>query len=113
MNSVSRLQHEFRWQETNYDMHRNGAHPHISILDKLFVETIGGDLTIKIEDNTDEGKGILNEPVEHRDQTLDDAKILFADLRKLNRIKYRSIPGIATLLCLQPQSTTGRTYSEY
>jgi len=76
-------QHEFNWQETNYDMHRNGAHPHVSILDKLFVETIGGDLTIKIEDNTSDGKGIYNEPVEHRDQTLEDGKFLFADLGNL------------------------------
>ena len=35
------VQHEFKWQETNYDMHRNGSHPHVSILDKIFVETIG------------------------------------------------------------------------
>lgn len=76
-------QHEFRWQETNYDMHRNGTHPHISILDKLFVETIGGDLTIKIENNTDDGKGVYSEPVEHRDQTLEDGKIAFADLGNL------------------------------
>jgi exonuclease VII small subunit len=76
-------QHEFNWQETNYDMHRNGAHPHISILDKIFVETIGGDLTIKIEDNTSDGKGIYNEVVNHRDQTLEDGKILFADLGNL------------------------------
>ena len=76
-------QHEFNWQETNYDMHRYGEHPHISILDKVFVETIGGDLTIKIEDNTNDGKGILSEPVEHKDQTLEDAKYKFADLGNL------------------------------
>jgi hypothetical protein len=32
-----------------------GRHPHVSIEDKVFVETVGGDLTIKIEDNTDDG----------------------------------------------------------
>jgi MoxR-like ATPase len=82
-------QHEFRWQETNYDMHRNGAHPHISILDKLFVETIGGDLTIKIEDNTNDGKGILNEPVDNKDQTLEDGKFLFADLGNLTVLSIK------------------------
>ncbi len=82
-------QHEFNWQETNYDMHRNGSHPHVSILDKLFVETIGGDLTIKIEDNTDDGKGIYNEPVEHRDQTLEDGKFLFADLGNLTVLSIK------------------------
>ncbi len=91
-------QHEFRWQETNYDMHRNGAHPHVSILDKLFVETIGGDLTIKIEDNTDDGKGILSEPVEHRDQTLEDGKFLFADL------------GNLTILSISPYQENARYF---
>ena len=76
-------QHEFNWQETNYDMHRNGEHPHVSILDKVFVETVGGDLTIKIEDNTNDGKGIYSEAVEHRDQTLEDGKYIFADLGNL------------------------------
>jgi len=92
------VQHEFKWQETNYDMHRNGSHPHISILDKLFVETIGGDLTIKIEDNTDDGKGIHNEPVEHRDQTLEDGKFLFADL------------GNLTVLSVTPYQETARYF---
>ena len=92
------VQHEFKWQETNYDMHRNGSHPHISILDKIFVETIGGDLTIKIEDNTDDGKGILNEPVEHRDQTLEDGKFLFADL------------GNLTVLSITPYQETARYF---
>lgn len=76
-------QHEFNWQEVTRDMHRYGIHSHISILDKVFVETIGGDLTIKIEDNTDEGKGILEEPVEHVDQTLDDGQFRYADLGNL------------------------------
>jgi hypothetical protein len=76
-------QHEFKWQEVNRDMHRYGEHSHISILDKVFVETIGGDLTIKIEDNTDEGQGILSEPVLHVDQTLDDGQFRFADLGNL------------------------------
>ncbi len=77
------IQHEFNWQEVNRDMHRYGPHPHISILDKVFVETIGGDLTIKIEDNTDDGQGIYIEEVEHRDQTLDDGQYRFADLGNL------------------------------
>lgn len=76
-------QHEFNWQEVTRDMHRYGTHSHIAILDKVFVETIGGDLTIKIEDNTDEGKGILEEPVEHIDQTLDDGQFRYADLGNL------------------------------
>ena len=76
-------QHEFNWQEVSRDMHRRGVHAHVSILDRVFVETIGGDLTIKIEDNTDDGQGIYSEPVEHRDQTLDDGQYRFANLGDL------------------------------
>lgn len=76
-------QHEFNWQEVSRDHHRQGVHAHVSILDRVFVETIGGDLTIKIEDNTDDGKGIYSEEVEHRDQTLDDGQYRFANLGNL------------------------------
>ena len=76
-------QQEFNWQEVSRDMHRPGVHGHVSILDRVFVETIGGDLTIKIEDNTEDGKGIYAEDVEHRDQTLDDGQYRFANLGNL------------------------------
>ena len=76
-------QHEFNWQQAGRDEQRHGEHSHISILDKVFVETIGGDLTIKIEDNTHDGKGIYNEPVEYQDQTLDDGQFRFANLGNL------------------------------
>ena len=82
-------QHEFKWQEVTRDMHRYGTHSHISILDKVFVETIGGDLTIKIEDNTDDGRGILAEPVIHVDQTLDDGQFRFGDLGNLVTIEVK------------------------
>ena len=53
-------QHQFKWQEATRDMQRYGEHSHVAILDKVFVETIGGDLTIKIEDNTEDGMGIFS-----------------------------------------------------
>ncbi|PQJ28610.1 DNA repair ATPase [Rubritalea profundi] len=71
-------QHGFSWVRVNRDMHRGGEHPHISIEDKVFVETVGGDLTVKIEDNTADGKGIYAEEVVDQDQTLDDAEISYA-----------------------------------
>ena len=40
-------QHEFTWKRATRDMQRAGKYPHISIEDKVFVETIHGDLTIK------------------------------------------------------------------
>lgn len=76
-------QHDFNWQEATREMHRYGKHPHVSILDKVFVETVGGSLTIKIEDNTAIGKGIYEEEVTHPDQTLDDGNYKFADLGNL------------------------------
>ena len=82
-------QHEFKWQEVTRDMHRYGAHSHVSILDKVFVETIGGDLTIKIENNTEDGNGILTEAVEHRDQTLDDGQYRFAEIGNLIALEIK------------------------
>ncbi len=82
-------QHEFNWVEPTRDHHVYGEHPHISILDKVFVETIGGDLTIKIEDNTEDGKGIYSEPVEHPDQTLDDGQYKYADLGNLITLEIK------------------------
>ena len=82
-------QHEFSWVRTTRNMYRDGVHPHISIEDKVFVEAVNGDLTIKIEDNTDDGKGIYNEPVENADQTLDDAEVYYAIVENLVFLKIK------------------------
>ena len=55
--------------------------------DRLFVETVGGDLTIKIEDNTDSGEGLYSEDVTDQDQTLDDAEIHYAIVGSLILLK--------------------------
>lgn len=82
-----KLGNDFKFEKVTRDQQRTGLHPHVSILDKVFVETIGGDLTIKIEDNTDIGKGIYSEDVEDKDQTLDDSEIYYADLGQLIILK--------------------------
>ena len=82
-------QHEFKWVRAHRDMHRPGQHPHVSILDRVFVETIGGTLTIKVEDNTDTGKGIFEEDVAHKEQSLDDAEFFYADLGNIIIMKIR------------------------
>ncbi len=82
-------QHEFDWVRTTRDMHHFGTHPHVSIQDRLFVETVGGDLTIKVEDNTDSGAGIYTEPVDNPDQTLDDAEIHYAAVGNIILLKIR------------------------
>lgn len=83
------LQHEFEWIKATRDMQRIGKNPHISIVDKVFVETVGGSLTIKVEDNTEDGLGIYNEEVNQRDQSLDDAEIHFCDLGNLVLLKIK------------------------
>ncbi len=82
-------QHDFKWTKTNLEDRRLGKYPHISILDKLFIEAINGDITFKIEDNTDTGKGIYSEPVENKDQQLDDADYYYADLGNIIAIKIK------------------------
>ena len=80
---------EFNFIKTTRDDQHSGVHPHVSIQDKVFVETLGGDLTIKIEDNTETGKGIYSEPVDDKDQNLDDAEIFYADLGEIVVLKIR------------------------
>jgi len=82
-------QHDFEWVRTTRDQHVAGEHPHISIQDRVFVETVGGDLTIKIEDNTKSGGGIYAEDVENEDQTLDDAEIYYATVGNIILLKIR------------------------
>jgi len=85
---------DFEWQETTRDDAVNGRHPHVNILDTVFVETINGDLTIKVEDNTDDGLGIYREEVEDQTQSLDDASIAYAKVGNLILLKilpYREL----------------------
>ncbi len=82
-------QHGFDWTLATRDMHQSGTHPHISIDDRVFVETVGGDLTVKVENNTASGAGIYSEPVNHVDQTLDDARIEFSVLGNIILMKVR------------------------
>jgi hypothetical protein len=82
-------QHDFAWKRVARESHRKGKHPHISIEEKVFVETIGGDLTIKVEDNTDTGQGIYSEPVDDKDQTLDDSELYYALIGNLILLKIR------------------------
>ncbi|QCR21465.1 DNA repair ATPase [Pontibacter sp. SGAir0037] len=82
-------QHDFSWKRTTREAQRKGRHPHISIEDKVFVETIHGDLTLKVEDNTESGHGIYAEEVEDKDQTLDDSEIYYAIIGNIILLKIR------------------------
>lgn len=79
--------HDFQWKETTRNDHVPGAHPHVNIANKVFVECVGGDLTIKVEDNTQDGHGIYREEVEQKNQALHDAKIFYHDAEELILLK--------------------------
>ncbi|MCG3882380.1 DNA repair ATPase [Psychrobacter sp. Ps3] len=79
--------YDFEWIETTREQMINGKYPHMNILDTIFVETVGGDLTIKIEDNTQSGNGIYSEPVNDRTQSLTDAEIAYAKVGSLILLK--------------------------
>jgi hypothetical protein len=84
--------HDFEWTRCTREHVVAGRHPHMNVLDTVFVETIGGDLTIKIENNTEDGLGIYREPVDDHTQSIDDARIDYArvgDLILLRVQPYR------------------------
>ncbi len=80
---------DFEWIPATRENAVHGRHPHLNILDKVFVETVGGDLTIKIENNTEDGLGIYRETVEDKTQSLDDASVFYAGVGNLVLLKIR------------------------
>lgn len=79
--------YDFEWITCTREDAVHGRHAHMNILDKIFVETIGGDLTIKVENNTEDGLGIYREEVEDKTQSLDDAEYGYAQLGDLILLK--------------------------
>jgi len=81
--------HDFEWSVATRDRHVPGRHPHINIDDAVFVETISGDLTIKVENNTESGLGIYSESVEDKNQSLADAEVAFASFKHLILLRIK------------------------
>ncbi|NKX90346.1 DNA repair ATPase [Nocardia coubleae] len=81
--------HEFTWVETTRDDQVPGRHPHLSVLGKVFVETLGGTLTVKVENNTEIGTGIYSEPVDEPLQSLADADVHYAEVGALILLRIR------------------------
>lgn len=79
--------YDFDWIKTQREDTVNGRFPHINILDTVFVETTGGDLTVKCENNTEDGLGIYREAVLDKNQSLDDAQIEYAQTGSLILLK--------------------------
>ena len=91
-------QYNFKWKTPARNAIRHGDNPHVSIEDRVFVECVGGDLTIKVEDNTASGEGIYAEEVEDGNQKVDDAEIQYA------------IQGSLILLKVKPYREKGVRY---
>ncbi|GGN99276.1 DNA repair ATPase [Nocardia rhizosphaerihabitans] len=81
--------YEFVWTETTRDDQVAGRHPHLSILGKVFVETLGGTLTVKVENNTETGTGVYAEPVDEPLQSLADADVHYAEVGALILLRIR------------------------
>lgn len=90
--------HDFEWIQTTRENQVPGRFPHVSILDEVFVETLGGTLTLKVENSTETGEGIYSEPVQDRHQSLDDAEIAYAKV------------GVLILLRVKPYREEQRRY---
>ncbi len=81
--------HDFEWIECDHKNIVEGRHPHINILDTVFIDTLDHHLTIKVEDNTDNGEGIYTEEVDDATQSLDDAEFFYSQVGALILIKVK------------------------
>jgi hypothetical protein len=81
--------YDFTWLRAGRDRHVHGKHPHINILDTVFLTTAGGALAVKIENNTDHGAGIYRDAVDEPNQSLDDLEVHYARLDRLLLLKIR------------------------
>ncbi|MFF4756138.1 DNA repair ATPase [Streptomyces sp. NPDC002514] len=81
--------HDFDWTRTTREDHVHGRHPHVSIGGEVFVDTIGGTLTVKVENDTGTGAGVHAEPVAEPLQSLADADIAYARVGALILLRIR------------------------
>ncbi|MET9776791.1 DNA repair ATPase [Streptomyces sp. NPDC006367] len=70
--------HDFTWTVTTRENHVPGRHPHVSVEGEVFVDTLGGTLTVKTENDTETDEGVHTEPVAEPLQSLADAHIAYA-----------------------------------
>ncbi|MET9769377.1 DNA repair ATPase [Streptomyces sp. NPDC006415] len=83
--------HDFDWTVAGRDAHVPGRHPHIAIGKSggLFVDTLGGTLTVKVTDDTESPDGIYEEPVDEPLQSLADADVEYAEVGPLVLLRVR------------------------
>ena len=85
------------WTPTTRDDQVAGPHPHFNILDTVFVETVGGDLTIKVENNTKDGRGIYASRSTTRTRRSTTRDIAYAKVGGLILLQDQAVPrrGVA------------------
>ncbi|MFF8915884.1 DNA repair ATPase [Streptomyces sp. NPDC015032] len=88
--------HDFTWTVAGRESHVLGRHPHIAVGGDgdgtgavLFVDTLGGTLTVKTVDDTDAPDGIYEEPVAEPLQSLADADVEHAAIGPLVLLRVR------------------------
>ncbi|MGW9383942.1 DNA repair ATPase [Streptomyces globisporus] len=83
--------HDFDWIVAGREAHRPGRHPHIAIGKGggLFVDTLGGTLTVKVTDDTESPDGIYEEAVAEPLQSLADADVEYAEVGPLTLLRVR------------------------
>ncbi|MFF4092483.1 DNA repair ATPase [Streptomyces sp. NPDC001834] len=89
--------HGFTWTVAGRESHVPGRHPHIAIGTDadgpgggvLFVDTLGGTLTVKTVNDTDTPDGIYEEPVAEPLQSLADADVEHATIGPLVLLRVR------------------------
>ncbi|MEU1486861.1 DNA repair ATPase [Streptomyces sp. NPDC005752] len=81
--------HDFDWIPVGRDAHVPGRHPHIAVLDTVFLDTMGGTLTIRTTGGTESPDGIYEEPVDEPLQSLADAAVEYAVAGPLILLRVR------------------------
>ncbi|MFB6813764.1 DNA repair ATPase [Streptomyces sp. NPDC056347] len=87
--------HDFTWTVAGREAHVLGRHPHIAVggdtpdSAPLFVDTLGGHLTVKTANDTDTAEGIYREPVAEPLQSLADAEVEHATIGPLVLLRVR------------------------
>ncbi|MEU5720126.1 DNA repair ATPase [Streptomyces sp. NPDC020403] len=81
--------HDFEWIPVGREAYVPGRHPHIAVLDTLYVDTLGGTLTVRTTDDTESPDGIYEEPVDEPLQSLADADVEYAEAGPLILLRVR------------------------
>ncbi|BFO16310.1 hypothetical protein SHKM778_26980 [Streptomyces sp. KM77-8] len=69
---------DIEWTPATREDHVLGRHSHVSVHGEIFVDTLGGTLTVKTDNDTATPDGIHSEPVDEPLQSLADADIAHA-----------------------------------